>query len=258
LLGELKDILIMSHIVRIWDLPTRLFHWLLALSVGCSLVTAWVGGSAMEWHFRSGYLVISLLLFRLIWGFAGGYWSKWSRLIYFVVRPWQIWLYVRQHLLAKPLPIANDHVDTSFTDPTQANPSDPATWTAGHSPLGALAVLVMLLILVVQVSTGLISDDEITWAGPLTAWVSSAWVSFATTYHKTWGEWLIVGLIVLHVVAIAAYQWFKGQQLLKPMIWGDKMMDHPMTASRDSWVNRIIGLACFAVCVVAVAWAFLV
>jgi len=62
----------------------------------------------------------------------------------------------------------------------------------------------------------------------------------------------------LHVVAIAAYQFFKGQQLLKPMIWGDKTLDQPMTASRDSWVNRLIGLACFAVCAVAVALAFLV
>ncbi|NDD13402.1 MAG: hypothetical protein EB072_12320, partial [Betaproteobacteria bacterium] len=156
----------MSHIVRIWDLPTRLFHWLLALSVLCSLTTAWLGGAAMEWHFRSGYLVISLLLFRLIWGFAGGYWSKWSRLIYFVVHPWQVWLYVRHQLLGKPLPFSNDHVDTSFSNPTQSNSSNPVTWTAGHSPLGALAVLVMLLVIVAQVSTGLISDDEITWAGP--------------------------------------------------------------------------------------------
>jgi cytochrome b561 len=149
-------------------------------------------------------------------------------------------------------------IDTSPSDPTLSNPSNPRTWSAGHSPLGALAVLVMLLILVVQVSTGLISDDEITWAGPLTARVSSAWVSFATSYHKTWGEWLIVGLIVLHVLAIAAYQWFKGQQLLKPMIWGDKTLEHSMPASLDSWVNRLIGLTCFALCAVAVAWAFLV
>ena len=253
----------MSHVVRIWDLPTRLFHWLLALSVGCSLTTAWLGGAAMEWHFRSGYLVISLLLFRLIWGFVGGYWSQWSRLVYFVVRPWQIWLYIRFHLFKKHSPLANIRtdsslIDTSPRDPTLSNPSNPPTWSAGHSPLGALAVLVMLLILVVQVSTGLISDDEITWAGPLTARVSSAWVSLATSYHKTWGEWLIVGLIVLHVLAIAAYQWFKSQQLLKPMIWGDKTLEHSMPASRDSWVNRLLGLTCFALCAAAVAWAFLV
>jgi len=82
-------------------------------------------------------------------------------------------------------------------------------------------------------------------------------VGSATSYHKTWGEWLIVGLIVVHVLAIAAYQWFKGQQLLKPMIWGDKTLDQPMTASKDTWANRFMGLACFAICAVAVAWAFL-
>ena len=240
----------MSHIVRIWDLPTRLFHWLLAIAVSCSLCTAWLGGDAMAWHFRSGYLVISLLLFRLVWGFAGGYWSRWARMTRFVFQPWQVLRYARA-LFARHSRAPAGTGDKESNDATHAD------WSTGHSPLGACAVLVMLLVLVVQVSTGLISDDEITWAGPLTAWAPNAWVSAATSYHKTWGEWLIAGLIVLHLAAIAAYQVFKGQALTKPMIWGDKVLEQPQTASIDAPRNRILALVFFALCASLVAWAFL-
>ncbi|MFN9280322.1 MAG: cytochrome b/b6 domain-containing protein, partial [Betaproteobacteria bacterium] len=78
--------------VRVWDLPTRLFHWTLALSVVGSIVTAKIGGNAMLWHFRLGYLALGLLVFRILWGFVGG---RWSRFGSFVHGPARVWAYVR-------------------------------------------------------------------------------------------------------------------------------------------------------------------
>ena len=96
--------------VRIWDLPTRLFHWLLAASVVALVVTAKVGGNAMVWHFRLGYVVLALLAFRLVWGLVGG---RWSRFASFVPTPGRLWRYLRG--------------------------SSAEAESAGHSPLGALS-----------------------------------------------------------------------------------------------------------------------
>ena len=72
----------MAHRIRVWDLPTRLFHWLLALCVVGLVVTGKVGGAAMDWHARLGYAVLALLLFRLAWGFIGGHWSRFATFLY--------------------------------------------------------------------------------------------------------------------------------------------------------------------------------
>ena len=68
--------------VRVWDLPTRAFHWVLAACVLASLSSAWIGGNAMVWHLRFGYVVFALLLFRLLWGFVGGHWSRFATFAY--------------------------------------------------------------------------------------------------------------------------------------------------------------------------------
>jgi len=62
--------------VRIWDLPTRLFHWLLAALVLCSVVTAKLGGLWIDWHMRAGYAILALVLFRVLWGFAGSRYAR--------------------------------------------------------------------------------------------------------------------------------------------------------------------------------------
>jgi cytochrome b len=72
----------MSASVRVWDLPTRLFHWLLVASVLALVTTAQIGGAAMAWHFRFGYTVLSLLMFRIVWGLVGGRWSRFKAFLY--------------------------------------------------------------------------------------------------------------------------------------------------------------------------------
>lgn len=215
------------RLIRIWDLPTRLFHWSL---VGCFVglvITGSVGGNAMVWHFRLGYTVFSLLLFRLVWGFVGG---RWSRFTAFVYRPATLVAFLRGE--RRP-----EH-------------------TAGHNPLGALSVLAMLGFLAAQVGSGLISDDEIAFAGPLTRFVSSATVSLATTYHKDIGRLVLFALVVLHIVAILMYRWKKQENLVKPMLLGDKAMSDAgqLEPSRDDGRTRLLAAVVLAACAGVVSW----
>ena len=162
--------------IRIWDWPTRIFHWSLALLILALVVTGNVGGNAMVWHFRCGYAVLSLLIFRFIWGFCGGHWSRWRQ---FACTPELIWQYFK----------------TS---------SSPSTFL-GHNPAGSLSVIAMLTLLVLQVSTGLFSDDEIFNAGPLASLVAQSSVSLATWWHKGFGKSLIFLLVAVHLLAILWY-----------------------------------------------------
>lgn len=199
----------MAVIVRVWDAPTRLFHWALVICVVGLGVTSQLGGSAMVWHFRFGYGVLTLLLFRFVWGLLGGYWSRFAT---FLVGPSAIWRYLRG----------------------QGRPQD----SVGHNPLGSLSVVAMLLFLGLQVTTGLMSDDEISNAGPLTRFVSSAWVSNATFYHKNIGKFILLGLVVLHLCAIAFYYFRNRENLVKPMITGDKVISFSAPSARDNWSDR--------------------
>lgn len=211
--------------VRIWDLPTRLFHWLLAACVIALVVTGNIGGNAMVWHIRLGYAVLTLLLFRLVWGLVGGYWSRWGQLF---LAP--------SHVLA--------HLRGSAARPP---------W-AGHNPIGSWSVLLMLLWLLLQVSTGLVSDDEIANAGPLTALVSGATVSAATAWHKGAGKLVLIFLVLGHVSAIAWYRLRKGQSLVPPMLHGDKTLSGPVTPSRDCLPQRVLAVLLLLVCAAAVRW----
>jgi cytochrome b len=100
----------------------------------------------------------------------------------------------------------------------------------------------MLFFLLFQVSTGLISDDEIANAGPLTALVSGSWVSWASSWHKNWGKLIIIGLVVLHLLALLWHRFKKHPPLVPAMLHGDKTLPQPVPASRDQWLHRLIAL----------------
>lgn len=210
--------------VRVWDLPTRVFHWALALCIVGLVMTGIAGGNAMVWHFRIGLTVLALLLFRLVWGLVGGHWSRFASFIY---SPGSMINYIKGK--GKP-----EHV-------------------VGHSPTGAGSVFALLAILLAQVGSGLISDDEISSAGPLVRFVSGATSNLATNYHKNIGKWIILALVLLHIAAIAFYLWRK-QNLIKPMLYGDKQLTIAMPASRDDAASRLGALVIFAVCVSFVVW----
>lgn len=215
----------MSHLVRVWDLPTRIFHWSLAVCVVGLVVTAKLG--QMEWHFRLGYAVLALLLFRLVWGLVGG---RWSRFASFLYSPASVWRYLRG----------------------PADPADPAH-SVGHTPPGSLSVFALLLFLLAQVGTGLFSDDEIAASGPLTRLVSNAWVSQASWYHREVGQRVLIVLVALHVAAILYYLWRKRQNLIVPMLTGDKTLDLPAPPSRDDGFSRGLAAMVLLLCGAAVA-----
>jgi cytochrome b len=202
--------------VRIWDLPTRLFHWGLVVCVTGLVITGNLGGNAMLWHFRFGYCVLSLLLFRVIWGVVGGFWSRWSQL---PISPSRVLDYLKGR--------------------------DRFTQFAGHNPLGSLSVVAFLLILFLQSGTGLISDDEIANMGPLSSLASSQWVSLATSWHKGWGKTTLFILVCIHVLAIIWYRWRKSQALIPAMWHGDKSMPVPVDPSADHGRSRAWAVVLF-------------
>lgn len=214
-------------VVRVWDLPTRLFHWLLAAGVVGSVISAKLGGNAMVWHMRLGYAVLALLAFRLLWGLVGG---RWSRFASFVPGPGKLWRYLRGR--SKPA----DHVEV------------------GHNPLGALAVLAMLSWLLLQVGSGLIADDEIAITGPLARFVSVDTSLDWTSHHKSWGQWGIYLLVGLHLLALSYYAIVKRRNLLGPMLAGDKHLGVAVPAARDGAVARLLALLLLAACAAGVAW----
>lgn len=202
----------MSGTRRIWDLPTRLFHWALAACVIGALVSINLGGNAVAWHFRFGYAILALLLFRLMWGFAG---PRYARFSSFPPNPVAAWRYLRGQ--------------------------DPHAGAAGHSPLGALSVFALLLALAVQVGTGLFANDAIMWDGPLKPLVSNATSDLLTRVHKLI-RFVVIGLVLLHLAAIAFYAIVRRRNLVKPMITGDAMVPLPAAAAPPARDNLAVRL----------------
>lgn len=217
----------MRMIVRVWDAPTRLFHWSLVACFAGLIVSAQLGGAAMVWHFRFGFAVLSLLLFRFVWGFQGGVWSRFSSFLY---SPRHIWRYLRG----------------------QSIPTD----NVGHNPLGALSVFALLLFLALQVSTGLLSDDEISASGPLTRFVSELVVSNATFYHRQIGKLMLLVLVLMHFGAILFYTFFKHENLIKPMLHGDKVLPYRAESAADAAPQRKRAALIFGACALLVGLVF--
>ena len=211
--------------IRVWDLPTRLFHWSLVACIVGLVVTGYIGGSVMAWHARIGYVVLTLLLFRLVWGLVGGRWSRFSTFIY---SPGSVLNYLR----GRPHP---DHM-------------------IGHNPLGAGSVFAMLAVLLAQVATGLVGDDEISFTGPLNRFVESSKGLAATWYHKRIGQWLLLALVLLHIGAVLYYLLRKKDNLIRPMVGGDKVIAHSAPESRDTAGTRGLALIVLAACAGAVTW----
>lgn len=209
--------------VRVWDLPTRLFHWALLAAVATAVVTAQIGGNAMDWHVRAGLVTGALLVFRLLWGGVGGRWSRFSQ---FVRSPAGVWRYLRSGAAEVP----------------------------GHNPLGGWSVLGLLAVLLAQGLTGLMADDEIATAGPLVSRVPEDWVALATAWHKGPGQALMFTLIGLHVAAIVFYAVVKRRRLVPAMVTGDQALPPGTPASRDDGRTRLLAAALLAACGVLAWW----
>lgn len=198
----------------IWDLPTRLFHWLLAISIPAALVTGMIGGDLIDWHGRIALFILGLITFRLVWGFIG---SSSARFASFVRGPRAIRQYLR------------------------------GEWRGvGHNPLGALAVLGMLALIAAQIGTGLCANDDIAFQGPLADLVGKELSNRLTHLHALL-QWGLIGIITLHVAAIAFYTRVKRENLVRPMLTGRKEVPHSHAAhaGEHRHLNKASGLIAF-------------
>lgn len=218
----------MSQRIAVWDAPVRLFHWALAGLVVFSYVTAKVGGYWLEWHMRSGYTILSLLAFRLAWGFVG---SDTARFASFLRGPRAAIAYARE-TGARRHPVV-----------------------VGHNPMGGWMVLAMLAILATQAFSGLFVDDEIATQGPLAVKASGAFVGRMSALHD-FNEWLLVGMVALHVAAIGAYRWVLGVRLVGPMIHGTMEAAEGVAAPRQR--SPALAAVLFAAACAAVYWLVVV
>lgn len=180
--------------VRLWDLPTRLFHWLLVALVVLSFTTGKIGGNAMPYHERCGEAILALLMFRVVWGFIG---SSPSRFRTFLAGPATVFRYV--------LTLFRREADHHLS----------------HNPLGGWSVMAMLLVLLIQAGTGLFANDDIATTGPLYKWVSKAASDRLTSIHHLNHDVIII-LVVVHVAAVLFHLVYKKENLILPMITGIK------------------------------------
>ena len=180
--------------IPVWDLPSRLFHWLLVILVAVSFTTGNIGGNAMQYHEWSGFAILILLVFRITWGFVG---SRTTRFSDFVKGPAAVWRYANA--------LVRGHSECYL----------------GHNPLGGWSVLAMLLALLIQAATGLFANDDIITAGPLYLWVSKPVSDWLTGVHRL-NRYLVIVLAATHVFAVLFYLLVKHENLIRPMITGIK------------------------------------
>lgn len=183
--------------LRVWDPLLRAFHWLLAICVTITWVIGQVGPDRMTVHFWFGYVITGLLVFRLVWGLVG---PRPARFVHFIRGPRAVLAYARGFFTRQP----------SF-------------W-GGHNPMGALSVVAMLAVLVMQVVTGMMSESEnFIDEGPLASSVSKATRKLAGNLHEL-GATLILILVVIHVAVVLWYRLWKREDLIRPMITGWKLV----------------------------------
>ena len=204
--------------ILVWDLPTRVFHWLLVLLVAVSFVTGKAGGTAMHYHEWSGVVILWLILFRVLWGFWG---STPSRFVSFLRGPRTVWAYAR----------------TLWGKGHDAY--------LGHNPMGAWSIIAMLTVLTIQAGTGLFANDDIFTEGPLFHLVSKATSDWLTRVHRI-NQDILLALIVLHLAAIVFYWGVKRENLVAPMMTGRKYWHETVRQAEGHPVKALVLAAILA------------
>jgi cytochrome b len=210
----------MSEKRLVWDIPTRLFHWLLVLSITGSYITAELGFEWTNVHFYLGYFTLGLIAFRIVWGLIG---PRHARFTSFVRGPSQQVAYLRSLLKRDSKPVV------------------------GHNPGGGLMVVVMLLMVGAQAFSGLFVTDDIAWSGPYNAAVSSEFAGKMGWFHHLNFD-ILIWVVAMHVLAIIYYRVYKRQNLLVPMFTGSKpaqyVPEQEAISSSELWKALIVAAIC--------------
>ena len=211
--------------VRVWDLPTRLVHWLIVGCVGVSWWTAETG--RLEWHRWSGYALLGLLVFRIYWGFFG---SSTARFASFVRGPRAVFEYMR------------------------------GSWkiAAGHNPLGSWSVVALIVLLLAQVGLGLFAVDvDGIESGPLSMYVDFDTGRDAAKLHDVLFN-VLLAVVCVHIVAVLFYAIFRKENLVGAMVTGAREYRVPDVApvAGFSWVRFVAGVALASGITWAIARAF--
>ena len=204
--------------VLVWDLPTRLFHWLLVALVAVSFASGKIGGNAMLYHAWCGEAILALLMFRIAWGFIG---SSPSRFRTFLAGPATVLRYA--------LTLFRREADHHLS----------------HNPLGGWSVMAMLLVLLIQAGTGLFANDDIATQGPLYRWVSKAASDRLTSIHHLNRDVVII-IVAVHVAAVLFHLIYKKENLILPMITGIKQWQDNFTgvdSQQPFWLAALVAAA---------------
>ena len=187
----------MSNRFIVWDLPTRLFHWALVALIALQFASGEFGWLPMSWHYWLGYATLALIVFRVLWGFAG---SETSRFADFLRGPRAVLRYVADSVHGR------------------------AEHAPGHNPLGGWSTVLMLAVVAAQAISGLFASDDISEEGPLAAHVADATVSLMTKVHAL-GRYVLIVLITLHVAAVLLHWVIRSDNLVAPMLHGRARVD---------------------------------
>jgi cytochrome b len=208
--------------IKVWDLPVRLFHWAIVVLI----LVAWGTQefNYMDWHMRTGYTILTLLLFRIVWGFIGSDTARFTR------------------FLRSPAAALRHLARLRRREPDRE---------VGHNAAGGWMVLVLLALIGLQAGTGLFSNDDSDTEGPLMHLVSKEQSNWLSHIHHL-NFMAIEAAIVLHVLAIVAYAVLKRQNLVRPMVTGTKLM--PDDAAAPRLVNPVWAAVSLALAAVVVAW----
>jgi len=210
---------------RVWDGPVRLTHWAMVLLLIALIATALIGGDAMDWHMRAGEAMLALVVFRIVWGFVG---SPYARFSSFVRGPAQVAAYARS--IVRP----------------------PRQFHIGHNPLGGWMVILLLLALLVQAGTGLFSNDDILTDGPLVRFITKDLSDAISSIHRK-NAWIVVTLACFHIAAVLFYLLALRENLIRPMIAGSKDVPSAyVSAAHDGRSRSALAAVLFAACACAV------
>lgn len=210
--------------VKVWDVPVRVVHWALVVLIAFQWWSGTEGGLTITYHMWAGYAILTLLLFRILWGFVG---STHARFADFLYAPKSMMQYAGTLSGRR------------------------AYLYAGHNPVGGFSALLMLLCILVQAGTGLFSNDDVLSEGPLYKYVTKETSDWLTTIHN-YNFYVLLALIAVHILAILYYWIYKRENLVTAMFTGKKRLPSELGASQGKMASTGLALVLLAVCAAVV------